>query len=270
MANDKITISQILAIKGGTTEELCQYAKDKGVSLPCDPDYSLSSSELNAIDPLLAFKMKYCHIQNKNDGQNLSEETVTCTPEVSNQSKATQAEPQIGILGKIEKKKTPKRVIGIVKFFDTTKGWGFVVSGNKGISGKPEDEGKLFSLHITSSEWKSSSYPRDNEWIILTPRKNARGWSALNAERLEYNRETLLFAMKYRGKYAKISGSDSKGDRYDENILCRIINQMTLTRRSGISRYSYGPATYDTTKFSEIIDAFCEYIAEMPDRKSVV
>lgn len=82
MANDKITISQILAIKGGTTEELCQYAKDKGVSLPCDPDYSLSSSELNAIDPLLAFKMKYCHIQNKNDGQNLSEETVTCTPEV--------------------------------------------------------------------------------------------------------------------------------------------------------------------------------------------
>ena len=75
---------------------------------------------------------------------------------------------------------------------------------------------------------------------------------------------SALFAMKYRGKYAKISGSDSKGDRYDENILCRIINQMTLTRRSGISRYSYGPATYDTTKFSEIIDAFCEYIAEMP------
>ena len=58
MANEKITISQILAIKGGTLEELCQYAQEKGVVLPNDPNYSLSSSELNAIDPQLAFNMK--------------------------------------------------------------------------------------------------------------------------------------------------------------------------------------------------------------------
>ena len=162
-----------------------------------------------------------------------------------------------------------KRVIGIVKFFDSIKGWGFIVSGNKGISGKPEDEGKLFSLHIISSEWKSSSYPKDGEWVILTPRKNARGWSALNAKRLECNRETLLFAMKYRGKYARISGPDSRGDYYDENILCHIINQMTLASGAGISRYTHGAVTYDSAKFSEIIDVFCKYIAEMPIERQV-
>ena len=290
MATNKITISEIIALKGGTIEELCLYAQSKGIILPNDPEYVLTPSQLISIDPQLAFNMRYGKFisENKEKQSDSSKEKQTLVlPEVYHLPNDNLRVPQLNVLGKIdfstlnlssepegkvkddngksaEKKKTPKRVIGIVKFFDSTKGWGFVVSGDKGISGKPEDEGKLFSLHITSSEWKSSSYPRDNEWIILTPRKNARGWSALNAERLEYNKGTLLFAMKYRGKYAKISGSDSKGDRYDENILCRIINHMTLTRRSGISRYSYGPATYDTTKFSEIIDAFCEYIADMP------
>ena len=156
--------------------------------------------------------------------------------------------------------KAQKRIIGIVQSFYENKGCGFVVSGNKGISEKPEDEGKLFSVHITSSEWKSSSYPKDNEWIIFTPRKNNRSWSAINAERLECNRETLLFAMMYRGKYAKIAGTDFKGDSYDENILCHIINKITRVKRVD----DYGSVTYDTSKFLEITDAFCEYIAGMP------
>ena len=140
---------------------------------------------------------------------------------------------------KEKKLKSPKRIIGIVKFFDSFKGWGFVVSGSKGISGKLEDEGRMFSIHLTSSQWSSSSSPRDGEWIIFTPLKTQRGWSALNAERMEFNRETLLFAMKYRGKYAKIEGIDTKGDRYDEDILCQIIQKLV-----GI-RTGYGSISYD-------------------------
>lgn len=291
MAEKNYTLSYISEQKKCSIEDFCKYAEEKGILIPNNPDYLLSSSKLNAIDPTLAFNLKYERGTSRKKVCTNEDQKVSIIPsEVYQMSSDTDS--QIKVLGKInlsvlnqstrpnkkinknkekdtnenkieKKQKAQKKVIGIVKFFDSTKGWGFIVSSNKGISGKPEDEGKLFSLHITSSEWKSSSYPKDNEWVILTPRKNVRGWSALNAERLEYNKETLLFAMRYRGKYAKISGSDNKGDRYDENILCHIINKLTLSRNVGISRYSYGSSIYNTSKFCEIIDAFCEYIAEM-------
>ena len=57
--NNNITIAEIIAIKGGTISELCQYASSKGIKLPNDPTYVLSSSELNAIDPMLAYKLKW-------------------------------------------------------------------------------------------------------------------------------------------------------------------------------------------------------------------
>lgn len=161
----------------------------------------------------------------------------------------------------VEKKQTEQqRIIGIVKFFDSNKGWGFIVSGNKGISAKTEDEGRLFGLHFTSSEWKGTSSPDDGEWVIFTPRKTSRGWSAVNVQRMECNRETLLLAMKYRGKYAKIYGSDSKGEHYDENILCHIINEMVKVRRIDLISYRKEGSAYDKSKFSEVIDAFCQYI----------
>ncbi len=273
MIEKNITLSQIISHKGGTIEELCQYAKMKGISLPNDPEYIVSPSELSIIDPILAYKLKFTKHMSSNICENIDSDNsdskdadnMEIDPakllDNTNEKLHSYSQQQVSTTDDLEapnnqtnttdnktnqKTKKAKRIIGIVKFYDSSKDFGFVISGNKGISGKPEDEGKLFSLHITSSEWKSSSYPKDKEWIILTPRKNSRGWSALNAERLECNRETLLFAMKYRGKYAKISGLDSKGDHFDENILCHIINQMTLTRRVGISSYSYGSVTYDT------------------------
>ena len=245
-----------------------------------------------SIDPKLAWDIKYGKVlssKSTSTDSGSQEKIDVVPPEVFQLSSEKKPTPKINVLGKIDlstlnqsirpkqkskdnkepsdsvkNQKPPKRIIGIVKFFDSMKGWGFVISGSKGISGKPEDEGNLFSLHITSSEWHGSTSPNDGEWIILTPRKTSRGWSAINAERIEYNRDTLLFAMKYRGKYAKICGSDSKGDKYDENILCHIINKMALSRRTGVIRYSYSSPTYDTSKFAEIIDSFCEYIADMP------
>ncbi len=292
MTSKSISISQLAVIKQIAIEELYQLAKEKGVVLPNDPNYIISSSELMSIDPKLAWDIKYGKVlssKSTSTDSGSQEKIDVVPPEVFQLSSEKKPTPKINVLGKIDlstlnqsirpkqkskdnkepsdsvkNRKPPKRIIGIVKFFDSMKGWGFVISGSKGISGKPEDEGKLFSLHITSSEWHGSTSPNDGEWIILTPRKTSRGWSAINAKRIEYNRDTLLFAMKYRGKYAKICGSDSKGEKYDENILCHIINEMALSRRTGVIRYSYSSPTYDTSKFAEIIDSFCEYIADMP------
>ena len=59
MPSKKISISDILSIKGGNVEELCLYAKNKGLNIPCDPNYVLSPSELMSIDPLLAYNIRY-------------------------------------------------------------------------------------------------------------------------------------------------------------------------------------------------------------------
>ena len=286
MAENKVTLSKIVELKGGSIDELRSYAQQKGINFPDDPNYVLSPSEIRAIDPILAHRLKYSIstlsspskeiVIPKSDAQSDVEvETITMINDSNketsdmDESGEKKEEKENAVFGNVVDKKhtkkgTSKRVIGIVKFFDIFKGWGFVITGSKGISGKPEDENKLFSVYITDSEWKSSSYPKDDEWIIFTPRKTQRGWSAIDAERLEYNRDTLLFAMKYRGKYAKIKGFDDKGDGFDKNILCHIIRKMIVVRREGISSYSDGTSSYDSSKFADIVDCFCEFIENMP------
>ena len=54
MAEKNYTLSYISELKGCSVEELCQFAQEKGIELPADPDYTVSASKLNAIDPQLA------------------------------------------------------------------------------------------------------------------------------------------------------------------------------------------------------------------------
>ena len=301
MKSDRITISDIITIKGGTIDELCHYARQKGFEIPDDPDYVLSPSQLNSIDPKLAWDLKYGKIvsQKPDDANEEGEVKVEITPpKVFRLDSENRQTPTPKVLGKIDlanidlsslpksktkktsastkaekeendeveqKKNEPQQVIGIVKFFDSFKGWGFFVTSGKGIRRNLE-EGRLISLHITSSEWKSSSDPRDNEWVVFTPRSNSRGWSAINAKRLEYSREDLLVAMKYRGKYAHINGTDNKGDSFDENVLCHIINRMAK-RRGVITRYSEPKPSFDKEKFQEVIDCFCEFVSQKSEHK---
>ena len=295
MAEKNYTLSYISELKGCSVEELCQFAQEKGIELPADPDYSVSSSKLSAIDPQLAFNLKYGKVvsASKDKANGDSKEKMSIVPPEVYHLPKEKKDPKLNVIGKIDlstldqssrpkikskenktknnidnKQKNPKRIIGLIKFFDSMKGWGFIVSGNKGISGKPEDEGRLFSIHLTSSEWNGSTSPKDGDWVIFTPRKTPKGWSASNAERMEYNRENLLFSMNYRGKYAKISGSDGKGDRFDKNILCHIIKKMTMTKSVVVnSPYRHMAVTYDTTRFTEIIDTFCEYLVDMPKER---
>ena len=205
MASDKITISDIIIIKGGTIDELCLYAQQKGLEIPNDPDYVLSPSQLNSLDSKLAWDIKYGKIvsQKSSEANEEGESKVEVMPsKVFRLNRDNKQAPTPKIFGKINlsnidlsslpklrTKKTfaptkaenegndeveqnrnePQRVIGIVKFFDSFKGWGFFVTSGKGIR-RSLEEGHLISLHITSSEWKSSSDPRDNEWVVFTPR----------------------------------------------------------------------------------------------------
>ena len=251
MLSDKIKISDIIGARGGTIDELCLYARNKGINIPPDPDYVLSISELNAIDPILAWNIKYGKraspkVYNLGNSENHIQSPLPKASQLENIGKTDDG-------GTKKSKGESQRIIGVVKFFDPYKGWGFFVTNGKGIQQNLE-EGKLISLHITSWEWQSSPDPTGNELVIFSARRNSRGWNAINAERLEYNRENLVLAMKYRAKYACIKGTDIKGDSFHENILCHIIEKMT----SSMS---------DSDKKSEVVDCFCEYVSKKVEHK---
>ena len=296
-AND-ISIGKYLELKGGSMEEVRQYAQSKGINLPDDVNHCLTPAELKIIDPTFAFKLKFSSAlssskekaketvvdnqSHKNHTENSTETDYNTEPKnhgqidllALNQSsrpltnKGELPSDVNSLLPKTTKKdKMPKRLIGVVKFFDSYKDFGFITTNSKGMSGKPEDEKKLYSFYICSSEWKSSSYPKDGEWVILTPQKTSRGkWNAINAVRLSYDKASLIEAMKYRGKYAKIEGRDShSSESYNYNILCHIINEMA---KKTVSGYSYNrQISYDKSTFPEVISAFCEYISIYPSEQ---
>ena len=251
MVSDKIKISDIIDARGGTIDELCLYARNKGINIPSDPNYVLSISELNAIDPILAWNIKYGKrasrkVYDLGNSGNQIQSPLSKGSQLENIEKTNNCET-------IKSKVESQRVIGIVKFFDPYKGWGFFVTNGKGIQ-KDLEEGQLISLHITSSEWQSSPDPNDNELVIFTARHNSRGWRAIDAERFEYNRENLLLAMKYRAKYARINGTDKKGDSFNINILCNIVRKMTML-------------SSDLEKKIEVLDCFCEFVSQKTEQK---
>ena len=261
--------------------------------MPDDLSHCFTPMELKTIDPAMAFRLKVSrnlsstkgtvadelphknqtggNAETDNDsadffGQtNLSALSQSARPP-RNKSKLPSAENLIS--QKIEKKnKMPKRLIGVVKFFDSSKDFGFITTNSKGMSGRPEDEKKLFSFYICSSEWKSSSQPQADEWVVLTPQRNSHGkWNAINTERLTYDKASLIEAMKYRGKYAKIEGQDShSSESYNYNILCHIINKMA---KKTVSGYGYNrQISYDKSTFPEVISAFCEYVSGYPSNR---
>lgn len=271
-----IKLQEYANIKESSIEDVIKYASGKGVEIPQDPEYVLDDAILKTIDPVFQFNMKYrkAAIVTPNVVKPINHDTQNHSSQPTQQDNLTeQDKPAVRVLGKINldelkekmrpdkndksattdssqvqtaKKKSKKRVIGIVKFFDWSKDFGFVVSGNKGVSNKPEDQGKLYDFYINSSAWKSDSHPNDGEWIVFTPNKGYRGWSALDCNRLTYDKEGLLLGMSYRGTYARILGKDSKGDSHDYNVLCHIIDSIL---RKGNDSHEI------------ILDAFAEYIS---------
>lgn len=157
-----------------------------------------------------------------------------------------------------KKKRAAKRIIGIVKFFDMSKNFGFIVSNSLYVRGKETGKNELCNFHVKGS---SLVYPwllSEGQWVEFTPGENTYGAAdnALNVTILEYNLETLTKAMVYRGEYAHIQGEDThSGKEYDASILAHIISKIEKE---------------DPHNAVEIIaSAFCNYIHSLPPNEEL-
>ena len=57
--SENITLGEVDQIKRESVESIQTYLAGKGVAIPADPNYALSATELKAVDPILAFNLKY-------------------------------------------------------------------------------------------------------------------------------------------------------------------------------------------------------------------
>lgn len=274
-SNNLLTIAQVLELKGGTIKELCEYANTKGIDLPNDANYILSPAQIKAIDPILAYKLKYVKSVS---GASSKQHSIATNEESTSGNCIFPSElPPLNdatILFKpineslleqnrdIEKNKEPKRLIGIIKFFDAHKGFGYIVTNNKEINESQEYIGRLYSFYVSYSEWRSSSTPKNRDWVVFTPNKNDKGQrNAINVVKLQYDKDSLLLSMKYRGYYAKIAGQDSHSEeKYNHHILCHIIKNIIKGSSTG---YALGQASASSSeaKYSEIISTFLYYLS---------
>lgn len=124
-----ITISYILARRGGSIEEICDYANQKGILLPMNADYVLSKEEIKALDPLLAKEFEGKNKKSKKI-ENFKEENEKV--KLSAKTKCSDTNPfLLEKSNKIHRK--PKNIenngiIGIVNWFDQDKGYGVITS----------------------------------------------------------------------------------------------------------------------------------------------
>ena len=55
----KITLKEIVELKGCSTEEFIRLASEKGITLSKEDSSEVSLAELRVIDPSLAYKLRY-------------------------------------------------------------------------------------------------------------------------------------------------------------------------------------------------------------------
>jgi RecQ family ATP-dependent DNA helicase len=115
--------------------------------------------------------------------------------------------------------KSPKiRHIGIVKFYDSSKGFGFVVTNNLGLDN--DSKNHLEEVFINSTSFVGYYDPDDRDWLVFEVEKSRRGTRAINAKSLSGSKDDLILALGYVGEFAKIKGRDSKGEKvYDQDIV---------------------------------------------------
>lgn len=202
----------------------------------------LSVAELKAIDPILAFNLKYRTPKPKSNiipTEPKAEDSVKLSIETSEQ----RVEPMTDLaqLSKLvesdvkeennppkneQKKKQEQRLIGIIKFYDNDKGFGYLVTNNKGINNARGIESEIKEIFVHSSGVACGYTPYDGHWVTFTKGKDRRGGlAAKNLSKLEFGKESIMQALKYRGSYAKILGWDSKREHnYQENVISHVYN----------------------------------------------
>lgn len=137
------------------------------------------------------------------------------------------------------------KLIGIVKFFDHFKGFGFIVTNGCNIKDNNKIENKLFDFYINSNSCYNIE-PNDNDWVVF----DYKGERAINVNNLDFNKETLSIALQYRGEFAQIKGKDSHQEKkYNHSILSHIVKH------------------YGNDKSTEIVEVFCDFLSTFSDEQ---
>lgn len=160
-----------------------------------------------------------------------------------------------------KKKTTLEKNIAVVQFFDNRVNmFGRVLTNALGINNE-DNTGKIYTLDMSKGEWAPLLTPDEGDWVIFNPGKNFRGRIAKNGDRLSYDKNGLLLAFPYRGKFAKISGVDSKGTRHDHNVICHIINKIfkkTDGRNIVVDAFADYLSAYNGDELSNVISEFLQ------------
>ena len=160
-----------------------------------------------------------------------------------------------------KKETTLEKNIAVVQFFDNRVNmFGRVLTNALGINNE-DNTGKIYTLDMSKGEWAPLLTPDEGDWVIFNPGKNFRGRIAKNGDRLSYDKNGLLLAFPYRGKFAKISGVDSKGTRHDHNVICHIINKIfkkTDGRNIVVDAFADYLSAYNGDELSNVISEFLQ------------
>ena len=146
---------------------------------------------------------------------------------------------------KENKRRCPKqtqqsiKLIGIVKFFDYIKDYGFIVTNGCNIKDNCQTINGLFDFYIRLKQC-SNIIPQNNDWVVFDYLNGRTD----NVKKLDFSQETLSIALQYRGKFARIKGRDSRHKKtYNHSILAHIVKH------------------YDNDKAPEIIKVFCDFLS---------
>ncbi len=118
-----------------------------------------------------------------------------------------------------------EELIGLIKFYDWKKDFGFIVSNRLGLN--TSDDG-VVGYYFNSRRVRDSALKLSKSDLVFFFCEARKGKLDAKQVRLpNYDQQDLLIALKYRGKFAKIAGADPKSDNvYDFNVLPAVLKHF--------------------------------------------
>lgn len=111
-----------------------------------------------------------------------------------------------------------RRKVGIVEWYDSSKGFGFIATNNFRIKGQTELVEVYFNAREISTDNTGQFY--EDVAVTFNTQKSKRGIIALDVKTFECKKDDILCVLNYRGTYSHISGNNQKGTKnYSANII---------------------------------------------------
>ena len=209
MPTDTITLGKLAKRKNLTIDELTKLFASMGVNISNIPDLEVDIDEVALIDTSLAIELKAALAKSNKKTLRKNKGSSANAANTQNNSEAPSHEVH--------------RCIGIIKFFDASKGFGFAVSNAWGTNSSKQ----LVDFYLQSSEFQESLRFYDGKWISFIPKLDTKGYTATDIKALAYDASSFRLALQYIGEFAKIEGIDTKQDKtYDSHIIDHIAGNI--------------------------------------------